>query len=206
MAKRPAFTPDEARNYLAAHGHSIPKTDAAAQRKARGLSLGKSPREAAGHGKSEHQYRRARLNEIAFSHVSRTTTEYRMGPAPDTDAEPEDAIGSIRVPQPDDLVRLVNRTKGPLVVLGIWGYLITYAEVGDSYGDQYVFVHTYRYKQDILNYLATLPRDHEYTADDPGYLDFAHWLVAGDTHGQYNTSNEGWQWGWIYQWTIRDVT
>ena len=208
MARRPAFTPDEARNYLKTHHQSVPKTDRAAQRKARGLSQGKSLREAAGHGKSEHQYRRPRLNQITLSAISTTTTEYRLGPPPDEDQEPEDAVGNIRAPQPADLERMVRRTKGPLVVLGIHGYLIKYMEVGDGMGEQYVFVHTYLYRDQLLNILAQLPRDHEYTFDDPAYLDLAHAVLSADYHGQFQAAHsvDGWEWGYIYQWTIRDVT
>lgn len=203
--KRIIWQPGEAQAYLEAQQragriHHIPATEKQQKRLASGLKRGKSERAAMGHPESEsHQTRaaqavssRARRHALTFIKA----TEWRVGPGPHPDSDPTRNYG--RIPQPADLIRLVEKhSHAPVVSFGIYGYVRHYLDP-TSKDVGWLYPHFYIDRQDLLELLYALPQDHYYTQSDPAYLQLAH-DVSGVEEPQV------WQWGYVFQFSVRDV-
>lgn len=210
MAKRPAFTPDEARKYIAqeqALRHfrgQMPKNDRQAQRVALALSQGKRGREVYRHGGEQKQVTRARQHSGTLSISKRSYTEWVVGPTVYEDRhygqQPDEFV-----PQVADLKRLLlQHSSTPIINMGIYGWLNIYAPGDTAHNQQWVLVHTYVDRELTLRLLDAAP-DRPMTSTDPWYLALAHALVAGNTIGEFAHASEGWQWGAVYRWSVRDV-
>lgn len=220
MARKPLFNDEEAAAYLRVAKEegrikSIPKTPKQQQRLARGLSKGKSVSGARGHGVSESRPAQRKMSAArSFTYKNPTAglrgrgagveakekVSWHMGPTP-KNADP--ALVTGRIPQPDDLIRLVEKkTTGGnrgLINVGVYGWLQVYMDPLNPW-DSWLDPHTLVDREWLLNTLRAMPLDHTYTANDPLYLQLAH-----DIFQVEDTGNQTWQWTYVFQWSVRDI-